>query len=141
MSTNANISKRRFKKAMPLLRTVLTLEHLGSNPYQNSPIRPAQSSKELEAFELAEKSCEAVINHKLVDGVDVEAYLKLLDCFEDLQQVMKSSADQVQHKVVLRQYSSGRFKGTVFAWEEAFQGHRDARRKMDKIVTTIQAHS
>ena len=141
MSSNANVGKRRFKKSPHLLKIVLTLEHLGSNPYQNSTIRPAHASKEIEAFELSEKSCTAVINQQIVDGVDVEAYLKLLACFEEFQQVMKFCVDPAKHKVVLRQYSSGRFVGTVFALEEAFRGHRDARRKMDTIVTAIQVHS
>jgi len=117
------------------------VQHLRSNPYQNSTIRPFYTSKEIEAFELSEKSCEAVINQQLVEGVDVEAYLRLLDCFEDFQQVRNSSVDQARNKVVLRQYSSERFTGTVFALERAFRGLRDARRKMDKIVTAIQAHS
>jgi len=141
MSTNANATKRRFKKVVPLLQTVLTTRHLRSNPYQNSVLRPSHAKKEIEAFELSKENCKAVMTQHIAKAVNEEAYIKFLDRSEDLKQHRMDRANQEQNKSALCLYGfSECFTGTVFDLEEAFRGLRDARRNIDKITTTIQAH-
>jgi len=104
-------------------------------------LRPSHAKKEIEAFELSKKNCKAVMTQHIATAVNEEAYIKFLDRSEDLKQHRMDRTNQEQNKSALWLYGfSECFTGTVFDLEEAFRGLRDARRNIDKITTTIQAH-
>jgi hypothetical protein len=138
MSSKAGISKkRRFKTPTPLLRPILKLQHLRSNPYHNSAIRPADAQKEVEAFNEADRKMIHQVARSMT-GKEVP-YLKHGHCLKVLEQLEQIRVHHQGSKTILSQYASGDFKGTVAHVEESIRLLRNSRYKKDYILARIQA--